>query len=358
MKPSWWNVTLCSLAVLCLSLLAGGQTAPQLTIRSFDDFFLLGSEDIVSFQLDSDDREAVWMLQSSSNGEDWNDLVYLNAGRGAVGFGASFERRAVPGGGSGKVLFRAKRLEQEDQTYRDYLDALLRWREKGYEDYTFVVKSNQGSISYEARYTVVGGEVIAMEKISAYPEFVEPPAELTIEDLFDRVGSAIEQDAVVIDADWNAANGYPDRAFIDIALELADEERSWTIEEFIPTSPAAVKFLAARQQWEDAGLANYSFEVLMFTRFGTQEVRYTVVDEEATTAEVLSDPVVPSPDPEPRTMEYFFDKIIRALEVGAADVSVDYDARNGHPTRVSIDYELFIADEEEYWNIREFLIPE
>lgn len=336
--------------------MAGGQTAPQLKIGGSDGVFRLGSEDLISFQLDSFDQTAVWMLQSSSNGEDWDDLVYLNGGRGIVGFGASFERRAISGQGFDKMLFRAVKLAEDDQIYRNYLSGLLRWREKGCEDYTFVVRSNQGMISYEARYTVVGGEVTAMEKISAYPEFVEPPAELTIENLFARVSSAIEQDAEIVDVDWSFQNGFPERGFIDLDFELADEEQSWTIVEFIPASRESAEFLAARQRWQDAAMANYSFVVDTFIRFGALKVRHTVVNGEATRAEVLSQPEFPIELPGPMTMEDFFGKLARAFEVGAAEVSVDYDAMNGHPTRASIDYEVFIADEEEYWTIQEFLI--
>lgn len=334
--------------------MAGGQTAPQFKISTLNDFVLLGSEDVISFQLNSFDQTAFWMLQSSSNGEDWDDLAYLNGGRGIVGFGVSFERRAISGQGFDQMLFRAVKLAVEDKTYREYLDGLLRWREKGYEDYSFVVRSSQGMISYEARYTVVGGEVTEVEKISAFPDFIDPPSELTIADLFTRVGSAIAQDAVIIDVDWSPEMGFPKRGFIDLFLELADEEQSWTIVEFIPTSPDSIEFLAARQRWRDAGLSNYSFVVETIGQLGVLKVRHTVVNGVATTAEVLAQPAIPVNNPKPETMEDYFDEIARAFEVGAESVSVDYDAINGHPTRASIDFEAFIADEEKYWNIKEF----
>ena len=165
--------------------------APRLLKHIDEGDFVLGDRAFCSYQV----LTAVRMLQSSSNGQDWADLVYLDGGPGLLGFGVSFERRAVSGGGSGEMLFRAVELEVEDSSYREYLNALLRWRETGYQDYTFVVRSSQGMVSYEARYTVVGGEVTAMEKISSFPEFIDPPAELKIENLFAWVGSAIEQDA-------------------------------------------------------------------------------------------------------------------------------------------------------------------
>lgn len=339
------------LIMLCASLAAFGQESPILKISRATIFTIPGSEDIVSFQLTSLNQDAVWMLQSSANGKDWDDLVFLEDKSGVVGF----ERRAILGEGFEKMFFRAVKVDEPDQTYRAYLDGLLRWRERAYEDYTFVVRSNQGMTSYETLYTVEGGVVTGMEKISSFPDFVEPPTEQTIESLFARVGSAIDRDAVTIDVDWSSANGFPVQGFIDLDLLLADEEQSWSVVEFIPTTPESTEFLAARQRWRDAGLTNYSYVTETYNQLGVLKVRHTVVNGEATTAEILARPEFPVNDPEPKTMDEWFDEILDAFEDGAADVSVDYNELNGYPTRASIDFIVFLAGEERYWQITEFL---
>jgi len=151
-----------------------------------------------------------------------------------VGFGVKADRATLGIGDLEKVFFRAKKISLNEEVKQKYLAALARWDEFNLTNYSYLVNSNQGMISYEARYTVVDGEVTEVETILAWPPFFEPPPSRTIEDWFATVASAIDQNAVTIEIDWNSELGYPESGFIDISRMLADEERGWTISEITP----------------------------------------------------------------------------------------------------------------------------
>lgn len=151
-----------------------------------------------------------------------------------MGFGVSAGRSALPAHASEAAFFRVVKQTADNVPYRDFLAAQARWREAGIFSYSYVVRSNRGQVSYEARYTVVNGEVTAMETVSIYPPFFTAPAELMIDDLFETVSSGFEQNAETVDVAWNADAGDPERGFIDLDEPPADEEQSWTILEFFP----------------------------------------------------------------------------------------------------------------------------
>ena len=187
----------------------------------------------MTFQLKSGDLSESWILQQSSDGAKWTDLVPLEGSRDMVGFGVKADRATLGIGDLEKVFFRAKKISLNEEVKQKYLAALARWDEFNLTNYSYLVNSNQGMISYEARYTVVDGEVTEVETILAWPPFFEPPSR-TIEDWFATVASAIDQNAVTIEIDWNSELGYPESGFIDISRMLADEERGWTISEITP----------------------------------------------------------------------------------------------------------------------------
>ena len=213
------------LIVFGLSLFLRSQDVPPL------EFTMKG--DSLAFQLNSFDRSESWMLQQSSNGESWTDLVPFESGLGILGFGVQIDRSSLQGGNLDKVFFRAKKVFRHEELSQEYLAALARWNEAGVSSYTYVVQSWSGIIGYSARYTVVDGVVTKVETI-VDPMFGSVPASVTIEDWFAIVGSAIEQNAHLIDVDWNAGLGFPERGYIDYDDWIADEERGWTISELIP----------------------------------------------------------------------------------------------------------------------------
>jgi hypothetical protein len=197
-----------------LTLFSRSQDVPPL------EFTMKG--DSLAFQLNSFDRAESWMLQQSSDGESWTDLVPLEGGLGILGFGVQIDRSSLQGGNLDKVFFRAKKVFRHEELSQEYLAALARWNEAGVSSYTHVVQSWAGMNSYSARYTVVDGVVTKVETI-VDPMFGSVPASV-----------AIEQNAHLIDVDWNAGLGFPERGYIDYDDWIADEERGWTISELIP----------------------------------------------------------------------------------------------------------------------------
>ncbi|MDB4652951.1 DUF6174 domain-containing protein, partial [Akkermansiaceae bacterium] len=114
-----------------------------------------------------------------------------------------------------------------------YLTALAKWNEAEVTSYSYVVRSSRGWSSYEARYTVVNGDVTEVETIMA-PAFGSVPDGVTIENWFATLESAIEQNAFQINVDWNAEFGYPEQTYIDLDDRIVDEEQGWTISELTP----------------------------------------------------------------------------------------------------------------------------
>ena len=57
---------------------------------------------------------------------------------------------------------------------------------------------------------------------------------MSVDDWFETIASAIENDAFRIDVDWDPSLGFPETTYIDFDEWLADEERGWTISEVTP----------------------------------------------------------------------------------------------------------------------------
>ena len=207
-----------------LLVLRGQEVPPlELTMRG----------DSLTFRLDSFDRNESWMLQQSHDAESWIDLVPLEMSFGILGFEVVIDRRVLEGRDLKKVFFRARKYFRHGELNEAYLAALAKWNEAGVTSYSYVVRGHQGWSAYEARYTVVDGEVTEVETISA-PVFGSVPDGITIEDWFATVESAIENNSFNIDVDWDPELGYPERGYIDFSEMIADEERGWTISELTP----------------------------------------------------------------------------------------------------------------------------
>ncbi|MGB0143348.1 MAG: DUF6174 domain-containing protein, partial [Akkermansiaceae bacterium] len=132
------------------------------------------------------------------------------------------------------MIFRARKYSRHLELSQEYEAALARWNEAALTSYSYVVISSTGFFRTETRYTVVDGEVTEVEVLSAFPEFIMPPDDVTVDDWFATIASAIENDAFRIDVDWDPSLGFPETTYIDFDEWLADEERGWAISEVTP----------------------------------------------------------------------------------------------------------------------------
>ena len=63
------------------------------------------------------------------------------------------------------------------------------------------------------------------------PPFLEGVAD-SIDDLFHEITSAIDMGAETIHVEWHPIYRYPQSCYVDVSLEIADEEYGWQIEDF------------------------------------------------------------------------------------------------------------------------------
>ncbi|MEZ5326644.1 MAG: DUF6174 domain-containing protein [Verrucomicrobiales bacterium] len=185
------------------------------------------SADRLTFHVDADEGAAAfWVLQQSLDGKSWEDLLFLDEGTAEVSWGSLR--------GSRSALFRAIGLEKDDTALREFLAARQQWRSGGFDRYRYDVRWNWSFFSWYGTLTVVDREVIASEKILAFPEEIGPLELLTIDGWFEKIAAARTNDAETIDVTWDSDFGFPASGFIDFSALIADEEQSWTIDSFSP----------------------------------------------------------------------------------------------------------------------------
>ena len=188
---------------------------------------------VLEFRLASLEWRESWMLQQSSDGETWTDVIPFQSDLGSLGYTATVLNDPQADQPS-RMIFRARKYSRHLELSQEYEAALARWNEAALTSYSYVVTSSTGFFRTETRYTVVDGEVTEVEVLSAFPEFIMPPDDVTVDDWFATIASAIENDAFRIDVDWDPSLGFPETTYIDFDEWLADEERGWAISEVTP----------------------------------------------------------------------------------------------------------------------------
>jgi len=187
--------------------------------------------DKFSFRVAGEDGNEDWLLQFSQNGNDWQDLLFLDRG---IGMGAVPEvdicPAALPIPNAERALFRVVEYREVGPFYRDYLAARSRWRASGLTSYRYGFRWST-MIFWDGSIEVIDGEVASYDRLEAFPPFFEePPMYRTIEGLFDRIADARARNAASIEVTWDPELGYPRSAAIDQSLLIADEEQYWSIE--------------------------------------------------------------------------------------------------------------------------------
>ncbi|HEX8693028.1 MAG TPA: DUF6174 domain-containing protein [Longimicrobium sp.] len=120
-------------------------------------------------------------------------------------------------------------------------DARLRWERAGIDDYQYrVTRHCFCGFTGPMLVTVVDGAVVSR----VFTESGQPvPANVharigTVDDLFELLEAALDEDPAEFDASYDGQLGYPVSASIDYSVNVADEEDGFGVSEFIPTGLA------------------------------------------------------------------------------------------------------------------------
>lgn len=138
----------------------------------------------------------------------------------AIAFGCGLTGPSGPNAEAQARLTAAKRL----------------WQSQALSDYSYVLSRGCFCVlEYRepANVTVRGGKVASAASV-ATGDPRDPAWYQTVDDLFESIQRAIDDDAVVIEARYDAARGYPISVYIDIDHRIADEEISYQAKALTP----------------------------------------------------------------------------------------------------------------------------
>jgi hypothetical protein len=170
--------------------------------------------------------DVTYQLQWSTDLESWFDLGGVIAGTG----GEIIANDIMEPGPT--RFYQVKLVTQDDPVLRDFLSARNTWRSAGIDDYTIEVRWGSSWFFWRGIVTVRDNEIISAVPIET--NYLEPPAQRTIDDWFGHFESFLDPRADRIDVTYDRDFGFIMSAFIDIDLRIADEEQSWTILDFQP----------------------------------------------------------------------------------------------------------------------------
>lgn len=200
---------------------------PQLHISLQDDIFEFRLTGIQA------DIRAPWILQSSPDSIKWDDLAFIDDRTANGDFQIEMSASSMPGQGQTTRFFRARQLESDERTMREYLAAHRLWRTAGIDSYSMELYWGVSWFFWDGTVTVRNKQVISAETTST--NFFEPlPEPRTIDDWFDVLKRAIDRKAERIAVTYDKVFGFPAEVYIDISSMIADEEQGWTISNFIP----------------------------------------------------------------------------------------------------------------------------
>ena len=209
---------------------------PSFLVADEAAFELKWTGEEFSFKVVREAPETEWLLQHSTNGMEWTDLIYLERpatdqeGASVVCPEATLSFSALPNNNIPIGLFRVREVEVVDPFYKDYLAARSRWRASGLASYKYGFRWNT-MIFWSGTVTVMDNVAVSYTRTEAWPPFFEdPPLFRTIDGLFNRIEQAWFTGAASINVTWHPEFGYPSVAAIDQSLMIADEEQYWAIE--------------------------------------------------------------------------------------------------------------------------------
>jgi hypothetical protein len=179
----------------------------------------------------------------------------------------------------------------------------------------------------------------------------------TIDDLFYILEGAITGQTNQVLASFDKDYGHPTSIFIDVNITSRGDEKSYTISRLMPYTLLQRSLDNAKIKWEELELDDYDFVY--------QNLCYCPLDYNSPKEAEVRDGVVANvTDRESgmqvsqtiQTVDRLLDNIQGYIDGRAASIEVTYDNTYGYPSRMIIDLEKALADEEIYIFVSE-LVP-
>lgn len=231
-------------------------------------------------------------------------------------------------------------------------EAAERWRTAGIESYEF-----QSSLICDCDYAathstrVVDGRVTSFEVLPAGADVTVPPVTIDqmltdLEELFSGV-EVIEGYDVTGSARYDPVDGHP--VWVGIDIDVVDPETIgdapplpsrliMTVDDFVRLEGGAdADLAAARARWAEAGLTDYSYDVVFHdVESADYTDPYTVrVERGAIVSVVQNGSDAGSGEVAIPTIDELFE-LIETARLDGADVDALYDAETGHPSLVVV----------------------
>lgn len=122
-------------------------------------------------------------------------------------------------------------------TTTDVGAARARWQRAGFTDYSYQLDAGCGECGLIGRFqvTVRDGEVVDAEPLSPYGRDRIAELSPTIDEIWERIDDARDQDPYRIALEFDAEYGYPTLVDVDYARNAVDDTFQYEINEFSPT---------------------------------------------------------------------------------------------------------------------------
>lgn len=282
--------------------------------------------------------EGPWVAQDSYDGIHWRELGTF-AQEGAP----STWRFQDPYWNTERQTpfrwFRA--IQKSPQTLVESLnESRQRWRALNLTTYEFDY-TDFGEFGFRRRVvSVKDGEVIEWNGDLNGETIGSFGGNHSIEDLFDLIESAIDQEAERIAVRYHPTQGYPQSIFIDYSFLIADEEISLTVGSERPPETHQASLDRHQTMWASEGPEDYRFHLRMIRSWGYWDGEVVVLDGEVSLARIEGS----ATDEEVElAVEDFFGLIEGAIQNGH-ELSVHYDPIMGYPTFISNNYRATFVD--------------
>jgi hypothetical protein len=227
------------------------------------------------------------------------------------------------------------------------------WESHNLEHYRFGIKKEWFSIFVEPiSVEVTNGQVTKMTTRSGEEVTVDDTYySLSIEDIFDKIQSAITDNYDQLEVTYDDEYGFPTFAFIDESLMIADEEYTLIIDYLAPLSDWQSDLDDAKSAWQSQSLDTYNYTYQRscecldeYTRPKLVEVvNGTIVAIDGSPVESIQRASVTTDIP---TLDGLLEVIQDAINQNAFQINVEYDPTYAYPISIFIDYDEMMADDE------------